>query len=375
MADTEITMTFTDLIISSNDTLRNALRRMTTNKKGVLLVCDTDAHLVGVISDGDVRRSMLEDTLLIAPVSTMMNTDPITADSTEAAKDAMRRYGVVAVPVVGPDGVITEVVVQDRDQKTILKRDGFVERRKGPRVTNQNVVAIIPARGGSKRIPRKNMAMVAGMPLIAWAILSAKGSENVGRVIVSTDNAEIADEARSLGIEVPWMRPDELSGDTTPTLDVLMHALAWVVETEKPVPEFGVLLEPTAPMRRSQHIDQAINILATSDVDSVVSVCEVPHVFNPEELLVIDGENMRPYIKSSDMDSRKLRGQQSAVYVQNGLVYAFRIKSVLDQSSLYGKKTLPMITDWDEFLDVDTPEDLRMADYKLRQQFVQEQTG
>lgn len=375
MASSDDTMNFTDLIVASNETLRNALRRMTTNKKGMLLVCDTDAHLVGVISDGDVRRSMLEDTLLIAPVSTIMNTDPITAESTKAAKDAMHRYGVLAVPVVGADGVITQVVVQDRDKATVLKREGFVERRKGPRVKDQNVVAIIPARGGSKRIPRKNMAMVAGMPLIAWAILSAKGSENIGRVIVSTDNDEIADEARSLGIEVPWLRPDELAGDTTPTLDVLIHALKWVLETIEPIPEFGVLLEPTAPMRRSQHVDQAINMLATSDADSVISVCEVPHVFNPEELLVIDGEIVRPYIKSREMDTRRLRGQQSAVYVQNGLVYAFRIRSVLDHASLYGKKTLPMITDWEEFLDVDTPEDLRLADYKLRQQFIDEQTG
>lgn len=367
MTSVEDTIDFADLIIAPNESLRSALQRMTVIRKGILLVCDNDAHLVGIISDGDVRRTVLDNRLLVVPIHQVMNTDPITAETTKGALDAINRFGVIAVPVVGPDGTIIEIVVQDKDRITVLKPEKFSDLDNDVEDKSRNVVAIIPARGGSKRVPRKNLAMVGGKPLVAWAVLSAKSSRNIEHVVVSTDDAEIRDEVRGLGIEVPWLRPPKLAEDHTTTFDVVKHALEWALQAYHPAPEFAVLLEPTAPLRTSNHIESAIEILANSDADSVVSVCEVPHVFNPEELLVIDGEQLRPFVESRNMDTRRLRGQQRPAYVQNGLVYAFRIQTVLQQGSLYGQKTLPLVTSWEEFLDVDTPEDLQLADQKLRQ--------
>lgn len=356
-----------DLIIQSNESLRTALQRMTRNRKGILFVCDTDEHLIGVLSDGDVRRTLLDETLLVATVGKAMNTDPITAKTVEEGISLLRRFGLVAVAIVEPEGRITEVVVEEGAETKVL-RESRKEEKDSPALTKKTqAVAIIPARGGSKRIARKNLALVAGKTLLAWAILAAKEARNVGRVIVSTDDPEIAKAARASGVEVPWLRPAELAQDHTPTLDVVEHALNWSLEVLHPVPEWGVLLEPTAPLRDPEHIDQAVDMLVGTDADSVVSVCELPHVFHPEELLVIDQGLVRPYLPSRTMDSRKLRGQQTpTVYLLSGLVYAFRISSVLKHRSLYGRKTIPLIIDWDYFLDVDTAEDLQLADLKKR---------
>ncbi|PYJ83202.1 MAG: hypothetical protein DME22_16395, partial [Verrucomicrobia bacterium] len=230
-----------------------------------------------------------------------------------------------------------------------------------------NAVAIVPARGGSKRIPRKNLAVAGGRSLLGWAVHAAKTARQVGKVIVSTDDDEIAQAARVLGVEIPWLRPAELSQDNTTTLDVVIHALTWAVQNVKPTPEFGVLLEPTAPLRTPQHVDEALNILAGSDADSVVSVCELSHSFNPEEVLVIDDGVLRPFVAGRTMQTRRLRGEQPPAYILSGLVYAFRIQAVLEQRNLYGRKTLPLVTAWEYFLDVDTLEDLRWADFKISQ--------
>ncbi len=356
-----------DLIISSQETLRSAMQRMTRNRKGILFVCDHDNHLIGVLSDGDVRRVLLDDTLLLSPVSKAMNLDPITAKTTQEAIDVLRRLALVAVPVVDTDGRVKETVVEDGGEVSILQLAELEEEYHAAKSKSLGAVAIVPARGGSRRIPRKNLAVVAGKPLVAWAVLATKAARHVGYVVVSTDDGEIAKAARAFGANVPWLRPAELAQDDTPTLDVVLHAVNWAVQTLRPLPELAVLLEPTAPLRLSMHIDQAVEMLAATDADSVVSVCEVPHVLNPEELLVINDGLLAPYLSSRTIDSRRLRGQQEPVYVQNGLVYAFRIRSVLEQRSLYGKRTLPLITSWEYFLDIDMPEDLELADFKMRQ--------
>ena len=137
-------------------------------------------------------------------------------------------------------------------------------------------------------------------------------------------------------------------------------------QAEIKLPEIGILLEPTAPLRQPEHIDQAIELLKIKKADSVISVSEVPHVFHPEELLIIEKGKIRPYLKSRTMDSRKPRGKQSPVYVPNGLVYAFCTHAVLKSKSLYGRECLPLVLDWKHFLDVDLPEDLPLAEFKLR---------
>ncbi len=355
-------LTLEDFLIRANLPLKAALQRMTDNRRGVLFVCDTDAHLVGVLSDGDVRRSLLDNTQLVSPVSKIMNTDPVTASTIADAKDLVKRLAIVAVPVIDDEGRIREAAIEDRD--------GVISLRTLPTQTNAEkglcAVALIPARGGSKRIPRKNLAMISGCSLVGWAIQAARESTEVAHILVSTDDDEIAAECRRHGAEVPWLRPPQLAHDDSPTIAAVEHALRWALENIEPAPVFAVLLEPTAPLREGRHIDVALEMLAASDADCVMSVSEAPHVFHPEELLVVTDGQLCPYLPYRTMETRHLRGDQSSVYIPNGLVYALRIEAVLATHSLYGAKTLPYITPWSEFLDIDTADDLKMAELRMQ---------
>lgn len=353
-----------DLIISAQDTLRTALERMTRNHKGVVFVCDAGNHLQGVLSDGDVRRTLLNNTLLMAPVSKVMNLDPVATETIEQAEALVSQRGLVAVPVIDEQTRIQAILVTTEDGVKVLR---WPEKE---RVSVQNgytgPVAVIPARGGSKRLPRKNLLKVGGKSLLVHAIETAQQSERVGLVLVSTDDEEIAAVAREHGAEVPWLRPADLAQDDTPTVDVVRHALSWVTSARQPAPEFALLLEPTAPLRMPEHIDQSVELLLRSKADSVVTVSALPHLFNPEELLIIEDEQLQPYLQSRTMDSRRLRGDQVPVYVQNGLVYAFRVTMMLEQGSIYGRRIVPLVTEWELFVDVDTPEDLAIAELKFQ---------
>lgn len=355
-----------DLIVSASTNLRAALERMTRNRCGVLFVCDNDAHVVGALSDGDVRRALLEDALLISPVERLMNTDPILSSSIEDAGQIVRKMSLVAVPVVDAEGRIQAAVIDERDELVVVRKAERPDRAETG--SKPGIVAVIPARGGSKRIPKKNLAWVGGKTLLARAIETARKATSVTDIIVSTDDDEIANAARREGVDVPWLRPKHLAMDDTPSVDVIVHAIAWAVDHLDRQPGFGVLLEPTAPLRTPEHIEAAITRLASSDADCVVSVSEVPHVLNPDELLVCDDGRLRPYVDTQSMDGRRFRGRQRSVYVQNGLVYAFRTTSLLSRHSLYGRKTVPLITPWDAFLDIDTVEDLRAANLKIEWQ-------
>lgn len=359
-------LSLNDLTIRPHEALRLALGRMTRNRQGILFVCDEDLHLVGTLSDGDVRRTLLEETLLVASVSKAMNMDPITAPTIESATELLRRLGLVAVPVVGEDGRVKEAVVEIVGELTVIRPAETIEKDGIESGADTGALAIIPARGGSKRIPRKNLAMAGGKSLLAWAVLAAQQTKRVGRVLVTTDDPEIAEAARAYGAQVPWLRPEEFARDDTPTLDVVMHTIKWATQALKPVPEFAVLLEPTAPLRTPQQIDEALDLLAASDADSAVSVCEVPHPLNPEELLIIEDGKVRPSNRARTMNTVRLRGHQAPAYVRSGLVYALRTASVLAQRSLYGQKAVPLLTGWEYFLDVDTPRDLQLADFLLR---------
>ena len=226
-------------------------------------------------------------------------------------------------------------------------------------------LAVIPARGGSKRIPRKNLAVVAGKPLIVYAIEAAQQARHIHRVIVSTESPEIAEVARRFGAEVPWLRPAHLAQDDTTTLAVLLDLFAMLQQREGLLPPYAVLLEPTAPLRQPEHIDAAIEFLQGSTANSVVSVTEVPHVFNPEEMVIIEDAFLKPYVAKRTMDTRCLRGNQRPVYALNGIVYAFRPLRLLQQRGLFGETCLPLVIDRQYFLDVDVPEDLRLAEFML----------
>jgi CMP-N-acetylneuraminic acid synthetase len=217
-----------------------------------------------------------------------------------------------------------------------------------------DVVALIPARGGSKGIPRKNLAPVAGRPLLAWTIDAALRSRAVTRTVVSTEDDEIATAARELGAEV-LVRPPELAADDTPMQPVILHALE-----ELEAPEVLVLLQPTSPLRRGEHVDEAVELLLATDADSVVSVVEVPHRYRPGSLMALDGKRL---VRLAD-DHAATRQEKPVVYARNGpAVLALRADRI--GTDLYGGDCRPYVMGARESLDVDEPFDLELAELLL----------
>jgi len=212
-----------------------------------------------------------------------------------------------------------------------------------------DVLGLIPARGGSKGVPRKNLAQVAGKPLLAWTVEAARAASELTRVVVSTDDDEIAAEA---GVEV-LRRPAELAADDTPMLDVVRNAVAELS------PDIVVLLQPTSPLRRAEHVDAAVRLLLESGADAVVSVVAVPHRYSPEALMdVVDG---RVFARGS----ARTRQEKALVYARNGpAVLALRSERLGDD--LYGGDCRPYLMDARASLDVDDSFDLELADLLLR---------
>jgi CMP-N-acetylneuraminic acid synthetase len=216
------------------------------------------------------------------------------------------------------------------------------------------VVGLIPARGASKGIPRKNLAPLGGKPLIAWTIEAGLGSEQLARAVVSTDDPEVADAARAHGAEV-LDRPAELAADETPMRDVVAHALSELV------PETAlVLLQPTSPLRTSRHVDEAVERLFTSGADGVVSVVEVPHHYGTASLMRLDGERLvrldeTPYAGRAD---------KPVLYARNGpAILALRADRIGDD--LYAGDLRPYVMDAADSVDVDEPFDLELAEFLL----------
>ncbi|HTB64208.1 MAG TPA: acylneuraminate cytidylyltransferase family protein [Opitutales bacterium] len=209
---------------------------------------------------------------------------------------------------------------------------------------NRNILALIPARGGSKGIPRKNVRLIAGKPLIAYSIEHALRSQHIGRVMVSTDDEEIAAAARAAGAEVPFMRPVEYAQDMSPDIDVFRHALQWLREKENYTPELVVHLRPTGPVRRVELIDQAIGLmLAQPTADSLRSV-SVP-TLTPYKMWRVENGFLKPLLSVPGVKDPHSMPRQMLpeVYWQNGYVDIVRPRTILGKSSMTGDTVLPFI--------------------------------
>lgn len=224
------------------------------------------------------------------------------------------------------------------------------------------VLGIIPARGGSKGLPGKNRRELAGKPLIAHAWESAQASGLFSRIVLSTDAEEIADLGREIGIEVPFLRPAELAQDDTPMLPVLQHAVA-ALEAEGWPPEIIVLLQPTAPLRKGEHIQAAVEKLRESGADSVVSVVEIPHFFAPQKALRLEDGALQFWLEDGKSITR--RQQLEASYAREGTVYAFWRRTLMEQGSIYGERCLPLVLSAEESLTIDSEADWQRAEALL----------
>lgn len=227
---------------------------------------------------------------------------------------------------------------------------------------DKKILAVIPARGGSKGIAHKNITPLAGHPLIHYSISAALTSDRVERVIVSTDDQMIADVALKEGADVPFLRPGELAGDDTPTLPVLVHLLGELKQSEGYVPDAVLLLQPTSPFRTSKHIDESVDLWHGSDADSLVSVIDIPHNFNPVSLMKIQDGLLKPYLEGEG--TKILRRQDKPeVFARNGPVILISgRRTLIEKNDLYGERVLPYLMDSRSSLDIDGSEDLELAE-------------
>ncbi|HOG77592.1 MAG TPA: acylneuraminate cytidylyltransferase [Anaerolineaceae bacterium] len=227
-------------------------------------------------------------------------------------------------------------------------------------VSQPEVLALIPARGGSKGIPRKNIRDFAGAPLIAWSIAAALRAESVTRVIVSTDDEEIAAVAREWGAETPFLRPAELAQDDTTDYPVFRHALDWLASRENYHPDVIVQLRPTSPVRPLNCVDDALRLLlAHPSADCVRGV--VPSGQNPFKMWQVDAESgrMLPLLPVEGLAEPYNAPRQSLpkTYWQTGHIDAIRASTILEKASLTGDEIWPLMIDPRYSADIDTPAD------------------
>ncbi len=218
-------------------------------------------------------------------------------------------------------------------------------------------IAIIPARGGSKGIIRKNLSLICNQPLIGYSIKAAIKSKLIDRVIVSSDDEEIIQVAKSFGAEVPFKRPDEISSDQTAMIDVLKHMVSYLVDNNESI-EAIVLLQPTSPLRTEKHIDEAISQFRSSKASSVVSVIEVPHQFNPYSVLSLNQNGELRPIKDKTFTRRQ---DKPKFYARNGPAILVVSPSLILDNELYGQTSLPYFMTIEDSLDIDKKEDLEEA--------------
>ncbi|MGR5336249.1 cytidylyltransferase domain-containing protein [Vibrio gigantis] len=228
-------------------------------------------------------------------------------------------------------------------------------------IDTKKVLAIIPARGGSKRLPRKNVLPLAGKPLIGWSIDAAKNSKYIDQIFVSTDDKEIADVSSLFGIDVPELRPDHLASDTATTESVLTYTLE----------KFGsdvdiiVLLQPTSPLRTAQHIDEALDLFIKKQAFSVVSVtpCEHPPLWAntlPEDGTM--GDFIRPEALKRSQDC-------GAFFRFNGAIYIFDVRKFMEYGEIrYTEESFAYVMENRVSFDIDQQLDFELAEFFINKE-------
>ncbi|RJR38294.1 MAG: acylneuraminate cytidylyltransferase family protein [Desulfobacteraceae bacterium] len=227
----------------------------------------------------------------------------------------------------------------------------------------ERTVAVIPARGGSKGIPRKNLALLMGRPLLAYAVEVGLACPEIDRVIVSTDDPEIARTALSLGAEVPFMRPSELAEDKTPDRPVFLHCVDWLKEQEGYEFDFLVNLRCTTPLKKTEHVRKALELIRSGDCDSVRTVDFIRGKHHPYWALKTDGAGYGvPFVDGIEISRYHQRQLLPPAYSINALVDVVRVSTLLAYENLYGKRMRLLVTDPLYSIDIDGPKDLILCE-------------
>ena len=227
------------------------------------------------------------------------------------------------------------------------------------------VLAVIPARGGSKGVPRKNIALINQRPLISYTIEASLGVDRITDVIVSTDDEEIAQVSENLGAQVPFIRPKELASDTAESAPVIIHALEYMEAKQNLNYEVVMMLQPTAPLRTANHINQALDLYSSQTCDSVVSIISVGG-YHPFRMKRLVGNKLVNYIEQGFWDMRP-RQVLPETYIRNGAIYLINRDALLEYKMLIGQNCLGLKMGDEESVNIDTRLDFIMAELLLKE--------
>lgn len=222
-------------------------------------------------------------------------------------------------------------------------------------------IAIIPARGGSKRLPGKNIKSLAGKPMIAWTIEAALDSGVFDHVFVSTDSQDIANVATSFGAEVPYLRPCHLATDEATTNDVVTHLVEWFEKKHKQKAAIIAILQPTSPLRNAQHIKEAMQLMKDNRAKAIISVCELEYPLQYCNQLGDNG-SMEGFINSSSI---KRTQEYKSYYRLNGALYFFIREYVGKLSEVYSVGTYSYLMKIKSSIDIDVEDDFYLAEYYM----------
>jgi CMP-N,N'-diacetyllegionaminic acid synthase len=234
------------------------------------------------------------------------------------------------------------------------------------------VLGLVPARGGSKGVPRKNVRPLGGKPLLQYTADAARASTRLAHVLLSTDDEEIARVGRSCGLDVPFMRPDDLAGDAAPMLPVVRHALRWF-DDRGDIFDAVCLLQPTHPLRRTADIDRCIDLLQQSGADCVMTVLAVPAEHNPHWVYFRDDDGTL-HLSTGEAAPIARRQDLPAAFHREGSVYVSRREAILD-GSLYGRRTIGVTVDPQSTVNIDDADDWAIAEARLAARVAAEAQG
>lgn len=226
------------------------------------------------------------------------------------------------------------------------------------------VLGVVPARGGSKGVPRKNIRLLGGKPLLQYTAEAALESRALARVVLSTDDAEIAEVGRRCGLEVPFLRPVDLALDSTPTLPVIQHATRFL---EAAGDRFDAIciLQPTTPLRRASYIDACIDRLEQSGADAVVTLVPVPVEHNPH-WVYFEREDGRIELSTGEKVPIARRQELPPAYRREGSVYVTRRDLVMERGTIFGDRVMGVVLDPSACVDINTPDEWAKAERMLQ---------
>lgn len=230
------------------------------------------------------------------------------------------------------------------------------------------ILGLIPARGGSRRIPMKNIKPLNGRPLVAYTIETARACKALSRIVVSTDSDEIAEVAARWGAEVPFRRPAALATAEATELELFDHALGWFHTHEGYVPDLIVLLYPTSPFRRAESIERAVQeMLKHPEADSLRSVRACSE--HPYKMWTLGDGYLRPFVRDPQGTDQHTRSYHllPEVYIQNASIYITRPATITAKRSTTGDLVIPFVMDEMESIDINTPLDFRLAELLMRE--------